>query len=54
VGILRYTLAAYLIDLEDFQFTFVTPSGFGLVTNGTTARSKGIELDTELRLSRDL
>jgi iron complex outermembrane receptor protein len=51
---LRYDLAIYVINLEDFQYQGTTPSGFTAIFNGNTARSSGVELELEARLSDHL
>jgi iron complex outermembrane recepter protein len=53
-GRLRYAADIFLIDLENFQFAGLTGSGYPAVINGTNARSKGIEVDTEFRATRNL
>jgi outer membrane receptor protein involved in Fe transport len=44
---LRYSLSAYLIDFNNFQFNGVTPSLVPATFNGSEARSQGIELETQ-------
>jgi iron complex outermembrane recepter protein len=53
-GKLRFTAALFMIDLENFQFNNTSPAGYPLVFNGTTARSKGFEIEASLRASRNL
>jgi iron complex outermembrane receptor protein len=53
-GQLRYTADVFLIDLKNFQFNGVNPGGFSAVFNGTSARSKGIEADADMRVTHDL
>jgi iron complex outermembrane receptor protein len=54
-GTLRYTADAYLIDLNNFQFSAVSGAGaYPFVANGSTARSQGFEGDIEFLVSHDL
>jgi outer membrane receptor protein involved in Fe transport len=46
---LTYSLAAFQISLDNFQFNGVTPGGFSAVFNGAKAQSRGIELDGSFR-----
>jgi iron complex outermembrane recepter protein len=48
---LRYGLAVYVINLDDFQYQGSTPSGFTAIFNGNTARSSGVELELEAQLN---
>jgi iron complex outermembrane receptor protein len=50
----RYTADAFLIKLDNFQFNSFTGSAFPAVYNGTEARSKGVELQTEYQATRRL
>ena len=51
---LRFSADIFLIDLSNFQFSNINPSGFPVVFNGTNARSKGFEADVDARVSRAL
>ncbi|MBT2186035.1 TonB-dependent receptor [Sphingobium nicotianae] len=51
---LRFSADLFLIDLENFQFQTSTPTGNFTVVNGSRARSKGLEFESSLRLSRSL
>jgi iron complex outermembrane receptor protein len=46
---LRYSADAYWINLRNFQFEGYTPSVIAIVYNGSLARSKGIELETDYK-----
>ncbi|MBT2186059.1 TonB-dependent receptor domain-containing protein [Sphingobium nicotianae] len=48
----NFTLAAYWINLKDFQFLARSPSGSSIVLNGDEARSRGIEFDSQIRVTR--
>jgi outer membrane receptor protein involved in Fe transport len=51
---LRYTADVYLINLQHFQFDGYTGSQFPAVFNGSEARSKGVELESEYEVTRKL
>jgi iron complex outermembrane receptor protein len=51
---LRYTVDLFLIKLENFQFNSFSGSAFPAVFNGTEAKSKGAELETEFQVTRQL
>jgi len=51
---LRYDLAVYVINLENFQYQGATPTGFTAIFNGNTARSSGVEMELEATLSDHL
>ena len=51
---LTYSIAAFWIDLKDFQFTASTPSFYQGVFNGDKARSKGVELEASFRATPEL
>jgi iron complex outermembrane receptor protein len=49
-----YSAAVYRVDLKDFQFNAYSLSGYSATFNGSTARSKGVELELHAALTRDL
>lgn len=51
---LTYSVAAFLIDQEDFQFTASTPSFYQGVFNGNKLRSKGVEIEASFRATPEL
>jgi iron complex outermembrane receptor protein len=51
---LRYTVDLFYIKLENFQFNSFTGPAFPAVFNGTEAKSKGAELETEYQVTRQL
>jgi outer membrane receptor protein involved in Fe transport len=53
-GAMRYTVDAYLIKLEDFQFNSYSGSAFPAVFNGSEAKSKGTELETQYQVTERL
>lgn len=53
-GRLIFTGDVFMIDLENFQFNNTSPAGYPLVFNGTTARSKGFEIEASFRASKSL
>ena len=42
---LNYSIAAFLIEWDDFQFESLVQAGFKVVQNGEEAQTKGIELE---------
>jgi outer membrane receptor protein involved in Fe transport len=53
-GSLRFSLASYQIDLENFQFSAISGAGFPIIVNGKGARSRGLEFDSQIQLLRQL
>ena len=53
-GRFTYSLSAYLIDWENFQFGSFTPAVLGGVFNGKTAETKGIELEVHGNIAENL
>jgi outer membrane receptor protein involved in Fe transport len=53
-GSLRYDADVFVVDVDNFQFNGQTISGATAVFNGNKARSKGFEIDGELRATHDL
>ena len=53
-GRFTYSLAAYLIEWDNFQFSAFTPSALGGVFNGDTAESLGVELEVNGNLTENL
>jgi iron complex outermembrane receptor protein len=51
---LRYTVDVFLIKLDNFQFNSFSNNGFPAVFNGTEAKSKGAELETQFQMTRQL
>lgn len=50
----NYTVAIYQIDWSNFQFEENTPSAPPAVFNGNKARSRGVELEGPLKITRGL
>ena len=48
---LTYSIAAFQITLDNFQFNGTTPGGFSAVFNGAKARSRGLELEGSFAVS---
>jgi len=51
---LRYAADIFLVKLENFQFNSFSGSAFPVAYNGTEARSKGVELETEFQVTHAL
>jgi iron complex outermembrane receptor protein len=51
---LRYSAAVYRIDLTHFQFNAYAPSAYPATYNGSSARSKGVELELHAAATKDL
>jgi outer membrane receptor protein involved in Fe transport len=50
----QYNADVFLINLENFQFNSYSPSGLPAVYNGSTARSKGVELELDAKVTQRL
>ena len=50
----RYVADVFFIDLLNFQFDSYSPSGSPAVYNGSTAKSKGLELQVDARITSQL
>jgi iron complex outermembrane recepter protein len=50
----RYSAAAYRIDLANVQLNSYSPGGFAAVYNGGTARTRGIELEVQAAATEHL
>ncbi len=48
----QYTADIFVINLNDFQFNSFSPSGLPAVYNGSTARSKGAEIEVTAKLTQ--
>jgi len=46
-GRIRYTLAAYWMDIQDMQVMQMPSPGMIYITNAATAKSKGVEIDMQ-------
>src|SRR5262249_56392176 len=54
-GRIRYSLSLYRVDWHDIQLDAYAPvTGIQIVVNGKDARSKGIELELQAALTREL
>jgi outer membrane receptor protein involved in Fe transport len=51
---LQYSLAAFRIELEDFQFNGLTPNFYSAVFNGDKAVTKGFEFEGSFRATPNL
>jgi iron complex outermembrane recepter protein len=50
-NVLRYTAALYRVDWKDLQIQGFGQGGYAIVFNGKNARSQGLELEADARLS---
>jgi outer membrane receptor protein involved in Fe transport len=53
-GRLNYSLAAYYIKWQDFQFDGFTSAGYNAVLNGSEATSRGVEAEVSGRIGANL
>ncbi|MEN9717948.1 MAG: hypothetical protein RIQ99_826, partial [Pseudomonadota bacterium] len=47
-GLLRFNGAVYQQDWEHFQFSYLGPNSFTIITNGPNARIRGVDLDASV------
>ena len=51
-GLLRLNGAVYQQDWKNFQFAYLGPNSFTIITNGPNARIRGFDLDASISLDR--
>lgn len=51
-GLLRLNGAVYQQDWKNFQFAYLGPNSFTIITNGPNARIRGFDLDAAISLDR--
>lgn len=51
-GMLRLNGAVYQQDWKNFQFAYLGPNSFTIITNGPNARIRGFDLDASISLDR--
>lgn len=51
-GLLRLNGAIYQQDWKNFQFAYLGPNSFTIITNGPNARIRGFDLDASISLNR--
>lgn len=51
-GILRLNGAVYQQDWKNFQFAYLGPNSFTVITNGPSARIRGFDIDASVSLDR--
>lgn len=51
-GLLRLNGAVYQQDWKNFQFSYLGPNSFTIITNGPNARIRGFDLDAAISLDR--
>lgn len=51
-GLLRLNGAIYQQDWKNFQFAYLGPNSFTIITNGPNARIRGFDIDASLSLDR--
>lgn len=51
-GPLRINAALYQQEWQNFQFSYLGPNSFTVITNGPNARIRGLDVDTTLQIER--
>jgi outer membrane receptor protein involved in Fe transport len=51
-GVLRLNVALYQQNWKHFQFSFLGPNSFTVITNGPNARIRGVDMDMGMTLER--
>ncbi|MBU6266841.1 MAG: TonB-dependent receptor [Sphingomonadales bacterium] len=49
-GVVKLNAAIYMQDWKNFQFAYLGPNSFTIITNGPTARIKGFDVDASVNL----